>query len=517
MHLRIRQSAALPELAWALRVRRADSIADLICGNAVEIDEAGIIAGIWSAPFSNRAVADATSFAGTAIRKDRDPDRLVALCGNASPTPLHIHRTGSQLVISNALALGLACGEDGLRPSYAFYPQELYLDFAGPHRRHDGLRTAKGTLQVAYHSVELDRALRLQRLVPPPVPAFDGYRAYRSLLVSELRAMFANAADPGRRIRYRPIVALSKGYDSPAAAVLAAEAGCREAMTYRQCIEMGDDSGEEIARQLGLSVTAFETFAYKNRTDLPEIEFIAASFSGGQVYLAGSEQVLSQTIVVGGGGGDVVWDRAYGENAANQDPNAPLHLSGYGSIDFFLRLPAIEVAVPAIAASRSAEIGAIARSPETAPWSVGLEYDRPLARRIVEEAGIARGTFAQEKRRAAPPYDSVSRRAPGLDLFLSPHSLSEFERWFSVRRPLRPAAALAHKLATDTIGRILWSKKTARALAKASLPWPPFAHRIRHLRFPKRKNAFLFTWAVERQISAYREALGRKAPPLLLP
>src|SRR5207248_716046 len=178
------------------------------------------------------------------------------------------------------------------RPSYAFYPQDLYLDFAGPHRRRDGLRTSKGTLQVAYHSLQVDRTLRLQRLAVPAAPGFDGYRAYRSLLVSELRTMFANAADPGRRIRYRPIVALSKGYDSPAAAVLAAEAGCREALTYRQCIQMGDDSGEEIARRLGLSVTALETFGYKNRTDLPEIEFIAASFGRCQVYLAGSEKIL---------------------------------------------------------------------------------------------------------------------------------------------------------------------------------------------------------------------------------
>src|SRR5438067_7774159 len=131
---------------------------------------------------------------------------------------------------------------------------------------------------------------------------------------------------------------------------------------------MGDDSGEAIARHLGLSVTALETFDYKKRSDFPEIEFVASGFSGGQVYLAGSETVLSQALVVGGGGGDVIWDRGYAESARNQDPDTPMPLSGHGSIDFFLRVAAIEVAVPAIAAARSAEIGALARSPEMAPW-----------------------------------------------------------------------------------------------------------------------------------------------------
>lgn len=36
-------------------------------------------------------------------------------------------------------------------------------------------------------------------------------------------------------------------------------------------------------------------------------------------------------------------------------------------------------------------------SAEMTPWSVGGHYDRPIARRIIEEAGVERGQFANRK------------------------------------------------------------------------------------------------------------------------
>jgi hypothetical protein len=40
----------------------------------------------------------------------------------------------------------------------------------------------------------------------------------------------------------------------------------------------------------------------------------------------------------------------------------------------------------------------ISRSPELAPWSLGTSYDRPIARRLVEEAGVPRELFGMKKR-----------------------------------------------------------------------------------------------------------------------
>jgi hypothetical protein len=40
----------------------------------------------------------------------------------------------------------------------------------------------------------------------------------------------------------------------------------------------------------------------------------------------------------------------------------------------------------------------ISSSPAVAPWSVGGEYDRPICRRLVEEAGVPREAFGQRKK-----------------------------------------------------------------------------------------------------------------------
>lgn len=119
--------------------------------------------------------------------------------------------------------------------------------------------------------------------------------------------MFANAADAARRIQYRPVVALSAGYDFPAAAVIAHEAGCTEGFTFGQPFDRPDideDSGAAIGRTIALSMKEYRTYAYRDRSDLPEIEFIASSFAGGQVYLTAADGALSERLVVSGYGGD---------------------------------------------------------------------------------------------------------------------------------------------------------------------------------------------------------------------
>lgn len=47
---------------------------------------------------------------------------------------------------------------------------------------------------------------------------------------------------------------------------------------------------------------------------------------------------------------------------------------------------------------RAGRLLAISKSEEMAPWSLFTDYDRPIARRIVEEAGVPRAWFGQAKK-----------------------------------------------------------------------------------------------------------------------
>ncbi len=507
--LHIERNAALPALAWVADVPRDGGAPRIACGDAVETDESGITAGAWAGRFVDRQFAEAATSIGSALRLVGE--RLIVLAGTAGAAPLHRYVSRDRLVLSNSLALALARSGDELRLDYPFYPQDLYSYAMGPDRYRVEVPTRQGRLAVFYRSMTIARDGEARPLPIVLGRAFADFAQYRAMLVEETAAIFANAGDPARRFLYRPVTGISAGYDSPAAAVLAREAGCRDAFTFRQSTRGGgasDDSGEAIARCLEMDVEAFDTFAYRLRDDLPEIEFIAASFGGGNLYLASAESQLAGRVVVSGGGGDFLWNRDYGRR---RRPAWPPFLGGYSVNELYLRLPALDLAMPAIGAARPAEIGRISRSPEMQPWTIGGDYDRPIARRIAEEAGVPRAAFGQRKRMVTPVYDSVTRRTMPIDAFLSARSMSEFDSWFESRRPIRRRYAFWHNLAVETYGRAIWSSRLSLLLERWNLRWPPCPTCIWNLRVPVRKNAFVFNWAVERLVADYRRKLGSSA------
>jgi hypothetical protein len=60
----------------------------------------------------------------------------------------------------------------------------------------------------------------------------------------------------------------------------------------------------------------------------------------------------------------------------------------------------IDLPVSMFGMAQIASVTAISRSRAMRPWSVGGYYDKPIARRILEDAGFARGSFATSKRAA---------------------------------------------------------------------------------------------------------------------
>src|SRR5207245_1892941 len=81
------------------------------------------------------------------------------------------------------------------------------------------------------------------------------------------------------------------------------------------------------------------------------------------------------------------------------------------------------------AARRKPEIIAISRSAEMAPYRIGGSYDRPIARRLLEEAGVPRQLFGQKKRAMA----LVFSWGPG---YLSDTARTRFEGFLRSKRKL---------------------------------------------------------------------------------
>jgi hypothetical protein len=499
---------SLPPLAWSMILDRGSRTSGVWAGAAVEAIDGGVVAGAWSGPFARGGMADAVASCGSGLQTGGDS--LIVICGTAAADVLFVHRLSDRLTIGNSLALVLAAADDRPRRDYPFYSNDLFSIYFGPTYHRAALPMTKGTVFAHFGSLEISADLKVRPRALPLAPRFSSFADYRSFLVEQTATVFANASDPARKVRYQPIASLSAGYDAPAAAVIAREAGCAEAYTFRQSIASKgepDDSGEAIAQDLGLSVEAFDTFEYRTRTDLPEVVFASAGFGGGRVHHAGHEETLRERIVVGGGGGDRTWDF----NFRISGHDLPMYLGGYSETKFFLDLPALMLAVPAIGVTSFEDIGRISRSAEMRPWSVGGWYDRPIPRRLLEESGVPRGRFALGKLRIALGYEFPIRKVPALYEYLSPRSLADFERWFSQERPIAGSRVALHNLAEATLGRLVWSKKLIRRLGRVGVRWPPAGRRLGHLRAPIRKNAFVFQWAIEQEIARHRKALAPTA------
>ncbi len=205
------------------------------------------------------------------------------------------------------------------------------------------------------------------------------------------RSSFANAPD------YRPTVAMSTGYDSTAAGAIAARAGSDSVVSFRTGwpwagYQGEDDSPDEAARALGMSVEVFDRLAYMDCQDAPEAEFLATGMSGEDVVYRSMDTALSRRILVTGFWGGAAW-------RGNARPNlSRVDLSGASLGEFRMRVDMIHLPLPYIGGLNQPNLAALRVSPDLMPYSVGGVYDEPFARRIAEEAGVPRDSFGQQKR-----------------------------------------------------------------------------------------------------------------------
>ena len=225
--------------------------------------------------------------------------------------------------------------------------------------------TSDGPAQ--FHLFENLHVLPDGRIESSPKPRerpFHDFDDYVARLDAGLASAFANA--PG----YKPVMALSGGYDSPAVAVLAARHGLRSALTFREARPPNftrdpTDSGEAIAHRLGLTVEFFERTEYMRRNDLPEAEFMATGYTGEEVPYVAFEERLRHRIMLTGGLGGWTWLRG-------KDPAPDLARKDFSACsvtEFRLRLDMIDLPIPMLGLTEIESIVAITRSAEMRPWS----------------------------------------------------------------------------------------------------------------------------------------------------
>ncbi|HUG80995.1 MAG TPA: hypothetical protein VML01_04995 [Bryobacterales bacterium] len=392
---------SLPLLAWCARVESA-GVVRVRHGPGVEVRNDAFVEGAWDGEFGAMAFDEAIGLAGSGGRLRGDG---VVFASPFHPLEyLYVLAIKDALLVSNSLAFVFAEADD--RPDIRYY--NYFFDLLKHARRGlpnlpIALPTAGGRrirpFQVC--NLRVDRDLTYHE-IPKPLPAAPAcYGDYYGELLRSVTGVARNAADPRRKRTYRLVSAISKGYDSTAAAALASKAGGREAVTFVKSAaghDITDDSGAEIARTLGMTVTEYDRSDVRTLPGFPEAEFFSNPGNLGEVGLRVMEPGLKGSLfTTGRHGEDFLGVTGKCIRRDLREP-ADTGLPGRGGTEFRIRAGYLNFPALYLGALHSSHLYRITHSQEMRPWTLGVDsYDRPIPRRIAEEAGVPRAFFGQRK------------------------------------------------------------------------------------------------------------------------
>lgn len=485
MKFHTRQIEEWPKLTWVAHVSSGSHAVTVFHGPMVETAADWCAEAIWVGDFDAGDFDRTDLVFGTGVRV-RDGKVVFVASGTSTDRLWHCRRKG-QLYVSNSLPAILALAELTLRQDHHYF-RDVRTVCGGLSAYRRTLPVTDGDISVQYfHNLVLDGDKLHEVDKPDVAPFFGCYEDYREFLQCTAEGLATNMAHPGRKKIVRPLTTVSSGYDSCASAVVGRFAGCTQAVTIRQSASLwrGSDSGEEVANFLGL-----DPLCYNIKAEHYPYEHAVWAVSGRQAILNWTQFDFPQPLCAffTGCRGDTVWDRS--EHDVVEPFRVP-SVSDMGITEWRLLAGVFHVVVPFWGLRHVNEIRAISRSAEMGPWSLGGGYDRPIARRIVEESGVPRKAFAIRKKNSSSeeyftwPYSAEAQES--FEQFLRDHDVYVPPGWLVsvVRRIVK-------------LDRLFYLNVTLPCRL------PDLALRIK-LRF--RANWLLFHWGNERLKETYRKGL----------
>lgn len=492
-----------PRLAWLAEMSDGGSTLHITHGPGIEIGDGWFCEAVWAGDFSD-ANFDQTDLvfgsgarirngAATFVSSGTTVDRLISA------------RQGNTFYVSNSLACLLKRLGASLDPTFQRYYQFFGSVTCGLDRYARDLQTSTVPVRFTYfHNLKWDGRELTESEKPDVVSdGFKSFAQYRDFLQTALCEINSNLDASQRQHPYSMVGTSSSGYDSPTVSTLARNAGLREAFTFTTNTEGKADSGEVVIRTLGLKLNPIARETWRD-SHLPEVPFVSTDAKGEDVFFHGAQDLLRGRVLLTGFHGDKVWDK-------NNDKLKPTIVrgdrSGLSMSEYRLGVGYIHCAVPFMGVRHVRDIHAISNSPEMAPWDVGGTYTRPICRRIVEEAGVPRGTFALEKKGSSVLFHKTEGQqsesaSEDYQRWLKDHSIDFVKRRRippHIRERLLVPVHIAcrkgwgiHHRVRNLGGPLVFVKRGARRMAE-------FAER-------PRLAPYMFPWAIDRAKQRYATA-----------
>lgn len=402
-------SPAFPPLAWLAWHSRGEAGVHVIHGCDVETRPHFFIEGAWAGPYAEGEPHHAESVFGSGAVFDKTGAWFVS--SSATTDYLYYREGPDGFSVSNSLPALLAHLDDGLRPDFAGYTEINRSIQDGIHRYQAIIPTVRGGVRrVLWWNIRVSAA-GVDLVEKPAPPGFGSFSGYRDYLATTIRRLLENARHPDRRQPMSVFSTQSRGYDSTAVNALAAACGIDRVLTSPESKEKSafyrrdgtpnpSDDGTDICRRLGLECSPISRRAFES--DIPDEHYYWACHDNNQDFNMHEvhRHIERPTLLLTGHLGETWYTlRCAGKRYAKMSNDALFCWSqaGHGLAEVRLVNRLVQVAVPFIGARSRKDIFRITESAEMDPWRLNNSYDRPIARRIAEEAGVAREMFGQVK------------------------------------------------------------------------------------------------------------------------
>jgi len=423
--LHFARAADYPRLAWCCE-QLTDGGWQCRAGADVEFLPGCLVEGCWDGPFAQPDLARTTNLFGSGVAAFEE---AVWFCPPAHTCDaLYVASREGRRWVANSLFVALRESRVELEVHHN-YTKRLFTLAYGIDAADQVIYSNGGTKieRILYDNFTIvqDKIIRRRKPnIDVPLRNFDEYKNY---LLGVISRCAANATDDRRLHRYALLCTVSSGYDSTTAAALGKQAGADTAITVRSGRRGIDDTGRPAAEAIGLVCIERDRLDPAQQTSRSEIEFLMSGAGGADYPISAFSDVLVGRLCLTGYLGDKMWD-------LHGHPNTTLERGdnvGASLAEFRLRLGYLHLPVPFIAATHHPDVDRISHLPEMGPFSVGGDYDRPIARRIIEEAGVPRGVFARSKKGMA----LIFSWGP---MFLSPPVREGFHRFLREQGLLVP-------------------------------------------------------------------------------
>jgi hypothetical protein len=385
---------SFPRLAWVSVLSSGNRELQVHLGSCVEETPSWIIEGAWDGPFEAGEFDRTSALFGTGVRL-RESEVVFASSATMLDRLWVYQSSEKYFYIGNSLPAVLAVSKATLCSSTIDYPTRTNNRIS-KYREVDlcPVPVTSGSLShIYFHNIIWDgKDLKVVRK-REDAPTFDSFETYRDYLFSVARRLGSNASHINRRFPVSQLATISSGYDSAAAAVVAREAGCTEAATisHARAVIPRSDSGAPIAKLLGMSCTSYPRIRSHAQT---EIYFWAPLGSANDLNFSVLDTPEPVCLLFTGVFGGEVWTSFEHMHPDNMKFAA---VNGLGLSEYRLTRGIIHCPVPFWGFHRASDLWALTYSIEMDSWRLGTNYDRPIPRRLLEEAGVPRDMFGQKK------------------------------------------------------------------------------------------------------------------------